>query len=137
MANLSITVGSVLAGSGARVLRRRTAGSGITQGQPLYKNASGLYIPATAGGTSVESVVAGISLNACSAGQPVDLIRAGLFTPGATLATGVQYALSQTTGLICPIADIVTSSKFVVPLFQAITTTTAQVNIIANAVALA
>jgi hypothetical protein len=129
MANLTITAASVLA-SATALTGEGVAGAAITQGQPLYKDATDSKRLKLADANAAASAeVVGISLNAGSTGQPVKYAYDdALFTPGGTLVVGETYALSATAGALCPIADLTTGDRPVV-CFVAISTTQAVLRI--------
>lgn len=106
MANLTITAASVAAGTGATVVGY-TAGGTLTQGMPVYISTSNTAIAARANSADTDYAI-GITLNAASSGQPVDILTYGLITIGATVVQGGVYSLAYATGagLICPFADI-------------------------------
>lgn len=71
-----------------------TAGGTITQGMPLYKNASDkkLY-PAVATGAD-EAECVGIALTASSLDQPVVYATSGIIDVGGTIVKGSMYVVS-------------------------------------------
>ncbi len=106
MADLSITAGSVLAGSTANT-RLGTAGATVTAGQAVYlDSATSTYKLADSNGAAALRSPVGIALNGASSGQPVNIALSGPVTIGATLTAGVAYYLSDTPGGICPVADV-------------------------------
>jgi len=114
MTDLSVTPGSVLASSGAKI-RKGIAGATITAGQTLYEDtatldASGKPKLKLADSDDASVVVrncCGIALNGASAGQPVFFVdEDASFTPGGTLVIGTTYVLSDTPGGIMPAADL-------------------------------
>lgn len=108
MANLSITAANVLAGDNA-VRESGTAGETITAGQVVYKDSTtGRYKLADNNSATAEARVArGIALNGAANGQPLQILRSGDITIGATLDTNEgAYYLSDTAGAICPVGDI-------------------------------
>ena len=112
MANLTITAASVLAGSGNT--QDGTAGTTITAGQPVYLDATtGTYKLAQNDGTAAEAAVAGISLHAALAGQPLKIQTTGTLTIGSTVVLGEIYILSATAGALCPCADLVSTNRTV------------------------
>lgn len=109
MANLTVTAASVLASASATV-EKVTAGATVTAGQPVYKDSSDgdQYKPAQA--TSTKENAVGIALTASSDGQPLVICKKDSgFKPGATVAVGVVYAVSATSGAIAPIGDLTTN----------------------------
>ena len=117
MADITVTAGSVVAGSGAVVIRK-TAGATITAGQVVYKATDGDYeladadVLASAGSvTDRESV--GIALNGASAGQPLSVQISGTINPGATTVVGDIYRVSATAGGIASDqVDVMASGDF-------------------------
>jgi hypothetical protein len=107
MANLTITAASVAKGARANV-KNGTAGAAITQGQPVYIDATtGNLFPADADVLASAAVV-GIALNAASTGQPVAYQTSGPITIGATVVVGTAYYASTTAGGICLESDLAT-----------------------------
>jgi hypothetical protein len=111
MADLTVTVGSVVAGVGAQKSAYNAA-STVTAGQALYTTTAtpAQVAPAatSASGGAQAAAFIGISLNGAAASQPVSVQTAGLITIGATVVPGVGYCLSETAGKICPNADLTT-----------------------------
>ena len=107
MADLTITAGSVVAGTDATI-RTGVAGAAITAGQVLYldRTANTWKLADTDSATAVVRVAEGVALNSASTGQTVSVCTAGPVTIGATIAAGVFYYLSGTAGGICPVADV-------------------------------
>ncbi len=107
MADLTITSGSVLAGSGAKKING-TAGAAISAGQVLYLEAATntLKLADNDSATAGVRVPVGIALHAAAAGQPLTYLAAGPITIGATVAVGIVYILSSTAGGIAPVADV-------------------------------
>jgi hypothetical protein len=108
MADLTITAGSVVKGTGATT-ETLIAGASITAGQSLYKDASDsnkakLFDADSA--TAAARSFYGVALNSASSGQPVVVQTGGNITIGATVAVGVAYYASDTPGGICPFADL-------------------------------
>ena len=110
MADLTITAASVLPGTEAEgaQFEQGLAAVAITAGQLVYKDNNGLYRLADNNDTSeLLSVIAGVSLHGCAAGQPLRVQTAGPYTVGATVASGTVYVLSGNVGKIAPAADLV------------------------------
>ena len=108
MADLTITVASVVKGAGASV-ENGTAGANVTAGQPVYKDAGDSNKFKLADSDSATAAVRspyGLALHASLAGQPLQVLTGGPITIGATLTAGLAYYLSKTAGGICPVADI-------------------------------
>lgn len=106
MADIVVTAASVVKGAGASVTDM-TAGATITAGQVIYKEAAtGLAKLADADSATAEARIPyGIALNGAAVSQPVEVLRSGLLTTGATLTAGTEYWLSGTPGAFCPAAD--------------------------------
>jgi hypothetical protein len=114
MADLTITAASVLPGTEAEgaQFEQGLAAVAITAGQLVYKDNNGLYRLADNNDTSeLLSVIAGVSLHGCAAGQPLRVQTAGPYTVGATVASGTVYVLSATAGGIAPVADLATGNR--------------------------
>ncbi len=107
MTDLSVTPGSVLAGSNSQQ-ERGFAGAAIAAGQAVYKDAaSGEFLLADSNsGTAAARTPYGIALNTAGDGQPLVVHKSGDLTIGATLVAGTTYYLSDTPGGICPLADV-------------------------------
>lgn len=118
MADLTITAASVIKGSTA-VVTDGLSGATLTQGMPVYLDTT--YKIADANGT-LTYTVAGITLNAGSSGQPIQIQTRGLITIGATVTQGTQYYLSRAAGLICLYSDL-SSGDYVVSLGMAVSAT--------------
>ncbi len=100
MANLTPTVGSILAAAGSS-LGSGTAGATITQGDVLYLDTAAATYKLADDGADTTALVVGIALNAASATQPIDFIKEGTLTFGAATCTaGAPYFLSTTAGLL-------------------------------------
>tara|TARA_R110000822_G_scaffold89133_3_gene206098 strand:- start:454 stop:867 length:414 start_codon:yes stop_codon:yes gene_type:complete len=127
MADITITAASVVRGPTAK-LETGTAGATITQGQPVYRDATdGLYkLSDCNSATAAVRAVRGIALNAASTGQPLTIAKSGPVTIGATLVAGVAYYLSGTAGGICPVADLTTGDY---PTVLGIATSTTVLNV--------
>ncbi|HUU11868.1 MAG TPA: hypothetical protein VM431_15190 [Phycisphaerae bacterium] len=126
MADLSITAANVVAGTGADV-EWGTAGEAITAGQSLYKKADNKMWKAD-DTSAAEAAVEGVAL--CDAGtdQPVCYITGGPLNPGAIVAVGTTYGVTDTAGGIGPISDRA-SADFVSIIGVATTTSNIQVAI--------
>lgn len=109
MADLSITAGSVVPGSGS-IRRRGVAGEAIAAGQMVYLDpADGTYKLADCdSATAAARSPAGIAVNSAGDGQPVTLVESGDVTLGSVLTAGTAYFLSGTAGGIAPVADLLT-----------------------------
>lgn len=110
MADLSITAANVLKGTNSQVAQG-TAGATITAGQPLYADSTDSFKLKLAIATSAAaSKVVGISLHAALDEQPIQYLVSGQYTVGATVVVGLIYALSATSGQICPNADLASTN---------------------------
>lgn len=107
MADLTVTVANVAAGSGSTRVNG-TAGATVTAGQVVYlDSATRTYkLADNDSATAAVRSPAGIALHASLSGQPLTVLTEGLITIGATTAIGTVYCLSSTAGGICPVADI-------------------------------
>lgn len=107
MADLSITVASVIPGSGSS-RTTGTAGATITAGQVVYLDtATNTYkLADTDSATAAVRSPSGIALHGSLSGQPLTVLTAGPITIGAALTAAVAYYLSGTAGGICPVADV-------------------------------
>lgn len=109
MADITITAGNVISGSGSAV-ETGTANATITAGQPVYRASADSRFGLSDANSATAEVrdVYGIALNGASAGQPISVHKSGPLTIGATLVVGGVYTLSRTAGGICPVADLTT-----------------------------
>lgn len=112
MANLTITAASVVP-SGNAVTKSGTAGATITAGQAIYLDPTSSTYKLADCDLAGAQACDGIALNGASAGQPVDMLAAGDLTIGATLTKGTVYVLAATAGMICPLADLVTTDALI------------------------
>ena len=135
MADLTITATSVLAGTDATT-EIRPAGATITAGQVVYlDSATDSYKLADAdSATAAVRSPRGIALNGGASGQPIQIIRSGSVTIGATMTAGLFYYLSKVAGGICPVADIA-SGGYSVSLGGATSTTVLKINMTETGVA--
>lgn len=108
MADLTITVGNMVAGSSPGIETNYLAGATITRGQSVYLTASNTWALAdndssalTAGSGGV-----GISLSDVVATQNMIVQLTGTLNFGAILTKGTVYCVSSTAGGICPWADL-------------------------------
>ncbi len=114
MADIVVTAANVVASAGG-LRENRIAGATITAGQIVYKEAAtGLMKLADCDSATAEARIPyGFALNGAAANQPVEVLRAGLLTAGATLTAGTEYWLSGTSGAFCPAADKATGDRSV------------------------
>lgn len=128
MANLTITVANVLASKQAQINNSYNFGATITPGEVVYLDSGNLWQLADSNASATTAKASGITLNGGSAGQPASVCTSDpAFTPGATVAAGVPYVVSETAGLICPSTDLATGD-ITCFLFLPITGSTTQVN---------
>lgn len=114
MADLSVTVANVGAGSSAVVDNGRLAGATITAGQFVYLDSSSTWQLMQCDGTAAEAGSGGtfgMALHGALAGQPLAVQTGGIADPGATVTVAKVYVVSETAGNACPIADITTSTR--------------------------
>ncbi len=111
MADLSITAGSVVPGTAAKIWRAK-AGATITAGQLIYPDSGDGYKAKLAdanGATALIRTPVGIAINGASSGQELAYVKEDVdLTIGATVSNGAAYVLSATPGGIAPIADVTT-----------------------------
>lgn len=117
MTDLTITAASVLKGSNATT-EQGIAGATITAGQVVYhdQTTTGKWLLADADAASAAvrgSGKLGIALNGAADGQPLQVLRSGDITIGATMTAGAVYHLSATAGGIAPVADLTTGDYYV------------------------
>jgi hypothetical protein len=114
MANLTITAANVKPGGNAIIDYAHLAGAALTQGQPVYLDeATNTYKLSDANGAGAKSFD-GVTLNAASSGQPIAVQTGGDLTAGATLTPGTTYCVSETAGLLCPQADLITGDDVII-----------------------
>lgn len=127
MADLTITATSVIAASDA-VTEIRPAGAVTAAGQVVYLDTTTdtYKLADTDSATAAARSPRGIALNGGAIGQPIQIIRSGGVTIGATVAVGVGYWLSGTAGGICPVADVAAGDY---PVFLGIGTSTSAIKV--------
>lgn len=115
MADLSITAGSVLAGSNADIVDG-AAGVTITAGQVVYRDASTkkFLLADTDAATAGVRDAFGIALNGAADNQPLRVMRSGDLTMNAAMTAGVTYYLSPTAGGIAPLGDLTTGDYYTI-----------------------
>ena len=133
MANLTITAANVAPGAGAKT-KSGTAGAAITQGQPVYLDATAITILPADADVLASAAVVGVALNAASTGQPVTYQTSGPITIGATVVVGTAYYASTTAGSVCLESDLA-SGDFATFIGFATSTTVINVDIKAAGVA--
>jgi hypothetical protein len=109
IADITITPGSVVPVAGY-ISENGTAGATITAGQVVYLDSSDSKYKLADSNSATAAVRAayGIALHGGSNGQPMQILRSGDITIGATVAVGTVYVLSATPGGIAPAAPGVT-----------------------------
>lgn len=112
MADLVITPANVVAGSNA-TNDSGLAGEAIAAGKAVFKSptTNKWMLAKSNAGEAVARRATGIALNAAAANQPVDVQKSGDITLGAVLTPGTAYYLSDTSGGICPVADVGTGEN--------------------------
>ena len=134
MADLVIVEASIAAAADATIIQG-TSGATVLQGQPVYLNSSNQYVLADTDLSAAAAVVAGISLNSTTSGQPIDLIAAGTLTVGGSgVAVGTVYVLSGAAGKIAPAVDLA-NGDFTTVLGIGLTSSTVKIGIIVGGVA--
>lgn len=112
MADLSITVASVLAAANAPKSSDQTYvwGEAVTRGMSVYRNADGKFYRAKAT-TAILAAAVGIALVDGATGQPAIYQTGGSIAIGATGVAGTIYVVSAANfGGIAPWADIATGN---------------------------
>ena len=104
MADLTVTAANVLAASGSTKITG-IGGQTITAGQAVYLDSTDDEYKLVDNDASGTAAVAGITLNGCGDGQPLEICTAGNINPGATVAVGTIYCSSSTAGGIAPSMD--------------------------------
>ena len=121
MADVTLTAGSVAAGTGA-VIIEGVAGETIAQGKAVYLLAStNEYMLADCTDADTDAAV-GFALTASIDGGPIRVQTGGNMTTAADLTAGVIYVLSE-SGLITPSTDFAAAYDALVIMGAATTTT--------------
>jgi hypothetical protein len=128
MADLSVTPANVLPYAGAKIQEGR-AGEALTAGQAVYLHTDGKVHKADCS-TLAKAAAVGVTLNGAAAGQPVSYAQAGGVNPGATVAVGAVYGVTDTAGGIGPIGDRSTGDYITI---LGIGVTTSRINLAINA----
>ena len=134
MADLVVTATSVVKYTGAKT-GQGIAGETITAGQALYLSTTNLLMKAD-DTTALKAACVGIALNGGAINQPIQYVTSGGINPGAAVAVGLTYGLTDTAGGIALISERA-SADFMTILGIATTTSRIQVNINASGVAIA
>jgi len=104
MADLVITPANVLAYGGAPT-KDGVAGETLTAGQTLYRKAADGKLYKAAATSAALAAAVGVALNGGAAGQPVKYCEGGGLNPGATVAVGTIYGVTDTAGGIGPVSE--------------------------------
>lgn len=104
MVDLVITPANVSRVDGAT--QTKNAGVGISAGDALYVDSTGVLQLCENDQTVVEAAMAGIALCDAAVGQPCVYLVSGNLDPGATVAAGIAYIVGGGPGAIAPAADI-------------------------------
>ena len=112
MADLSVTAASVVGVSSIRT-EKVTAGTTITAGQAIYKDAGddNKAKLTDADASDAASVCDGIATHAALDEQPLVIQTQGVINVGATLTVGEVYMASGTAGKIAPHGDFTTGDR--------------------------
>lgn len=105
MANLTITAANVGVGDGT-FLQLIDVGEAVTIVQPVYLSADGKWYKANANSRDA-AAARGVTFGKAAANGKCYVLVFGEIKLGAILTAGVQYAVSATSGLICPVGDLV------------------------------
>jgi len=132
MADIAITEGDVVKGTGAKTLNG-TFGAVIAAGQTVYKDASDNKYKLFDSDAAGTSVLAGISLNSGADGQPCQIFTEGDLTVSSVVTVGTVYMASNTPGGIGPVADLISGDEVNV-VGVGISATQIKVKIIASGV---
>lgn len=108
MTDVTVTAASVIAGSGARRIRKAIdTGVTVTAGQAVYVDATSGKLKLADADVLASAAAAGIAENGGGAGQWISVIyEDDDFTAGGTLVVGETYVVSTTAGGIAPIGDL-------------------------------
>jgi hypothetical protein len=124
-----------LPGSGA-TYGRGPAGEAIATGDSVYKDASdnNKIKKADNNLSAAASAGVGVAAHAAAVGQDINYFTGGQVSFGAILLVGEFYFVGPTAGQIIPSTDLATG-MYPSRLFQAITTSIAQMDVVASGVA--
>jgi hypothetical protein len=135
MANISQTAANVKPVGTAPKIQVFIAGEGLTQGQPFYVLSTDNRAYKSDANVAAAAKCQGIALTPASTGEAViGALPGSQVNLGATLTTGETYAVANTAGAICPVADL-TTGDYPVLLDVAISTSVLQFNVIEGTVA--
>lgn len=107
MSALAITASNFIPSSQAKFERSQIAGEALTAGQPVRKNASGVWVKAQANAADT-FLAGGLAAQSVGAGAPFDVLtKDPNLAIGATVVKGTGYAVGATAaGTIEPLADL-------------------------------
>lgn len=107
MANLTITAANVSMTNSTEV-DVGIAGEALTPGQPVYLDEStDKWMKAESGDLQAKAKAGRIVMTPAAANARVLLASDGIVNIGATVVPNTVYVLSATSGLLCPLADLV------------------------------
>jgi hypothetical protein len=125
---LTITAANVAPSSVGSQPSVYLAGEIITAGMPVHLSAVGTVMKGYTSGTAgTADNIVGIALNSAASGGFVNVIRTGDFVVGSAITKGEVYYLGETAGTVDLFADL--SGTYVTPLFRAVSTTVARLEI--------
>ena len=133
MADLTITPADVARYSGARSVHG-IAGETIAAGQTLFLHTDRKVYKADAS-TAAKAAAVGVALNGASADQPVTYLAGGGLDPGAAVAVGTVYGVTDTAGGIGAVSERA-AEDFITILGVAVTTSRINVAILRSGVAI-
>lgn len=135
MADISVTASAVQR-TDTTVVLSGIAGSTITAGQPLYKDAADANsLKAGIATAAATAAIVGVAAHGASDGQPIKYYGRGDVTYNAVLTVGTVYVASASAaGGIAPVSDM-TTGNFVTILGVATSTTNLKLGITASGVA--
>lgn len=130
MADISVTAASVLASSGATIIKNYNAGATITTGQTVYLDtttSTWKLVDSNAAVTGNElATIKGIALHGGASGRPLAVCTKDTdFTPGGTLTNGTAVYSSVTAGGITH--DVPTTGAY--PTFLGMAKSTSKMNL--------
>jgi len=129
MADLSVTPASVLPYAGA-VIQTGRAGETLLAGQALYLKAADGKLWKADDTAAAKAAAVGVALNGGAAGQPISYAQSGGVNPGAVVAIGTIYGVTDTAGGIGAVSELATPD-FVTIL--GVATTVSRIDLAINA----
>lgn len=126
MADLTVTATSVVPSTTTGVLKSVTAGETITAGMPVYKDTSTSKYKKAVTTDVNTSAVEGVACCGSALNQPLVILTSGDLAMGTILTAGTTYAISDTAGGLCPIADNGTGDF---PCIIGVATSTSNLNV--------